>query len=195
MVALGDAWRSGAAGWTAEHRRDFANDPANLTAVGASVNESKGDSSAASWLPPNKIDRCGYVSQQIEVKKSYLLTVTPAEREVIARLLVGCGGVAPTSQVRTAPSTPTAPTALTTTAPPKPSTPPTTTHPTVAPTTSIRPLVSVPSAPPTSKAPSDVYYKNCTAARQAGAAPLHRGEPGYRSGLDRDDDGIACENG
>jgi hypothetical protein len=40
---------------------------------------------------------------------------------------------------------------------------------------------------------SSAYYKNCTAARAAGAAPLHRGEPGYRAGLDRDGDGVACE--
>jgi hypothetical protein len=38
-----------------------------------------------------------------------------------------------------------------------------------------------------------VYYANCAAARAAGKAPLYRGEPGYRSGLDRDSDGIACE--
>ena len=38
-----------------------------------------------------------------------------------------------------------------------------------------------------------VYYANCTAARAAGVAPLHRGDPGYRSGLDRDGDGVACE--
>ncbi len=37
------------------------------------------------------------------------------------------------------------------------------------------------------------YYKNCTEARAAGAAPLYRGDPGYRIGLDRDHDGIACE--
>lgn len=41
--------------------------------------------------------------------------------------------------------------------------------------------------------PGDVYYENCTAARAAGAAPIYRGEPGYRPALDRDDDGIACE--
>lgn len=41
--------------------------------------------------------------------------------------------------------------------------------------------------------PANVYYKNCTAARNAGAAPLHRGEPGYRSAMDRDGDGIACD--
>ena len=37
------------------------------------------------------------------------------------------------------------------------------------------------------------YYRNCTAARDAGAAPLYRGQPGYRPELDRDNDGIACE--
>lgn len=40
---------------------------------------------------------------------------------------------------------------------------------------------------------SSVYYSNCAAAKAAGVAPLHRGDPGYRSGLDRDNDGIACE--
>ncbi|HEY3712734.1 MAG TPA: excalibur calcium-binding domain-containing protein [Amycolatopsis sp.] len=40
---------------------------------------------------------------------------------------------------------------------------------------------------------SSVYYKNCTAAKAAGAAPLHIGEPGYRKALDRDGDGVACE--
>jgi endonuclease YncB( thermonuclease family) len=37
-----------------------------------------------------------------------------------------------------------------------------------------------------------VYYANCDAARAAGAAPLHRGEPGYRAALDGDHDGVAC---
>jgi len=40
---------------------------------------------------------------------------------------------------------------------------------------------------------SAVYYANCAAARAAGVAPLHVGDPGYRKGLDRDGDGIACE--
>jgi hypothetical protein len=34
---------------------------------------------------------------------------------------------------------------------------------------------------------------HAAAARAAGAAPLRVGEPGYRSGLDRDSDGVACE--
>jgi len=38
-----------------------------------------------------------------------------------------------------------------------------------------------------------VYYANCDAARAAGAAPIYRGQPGYREGMDGDSDGIACE--
>ncbi|MGE0227625.1 MAG: thermonuclease family protein [Dehalococcoidia bacterium] len=40
---------------------------------------------------------------------------------------------------------------------------------------------------------ADVYYANCAAARAAGAAPLLRGEPGYRDALDGDKDGVSCE--
>lgn len=38
-----------------------------------------------------------------------------------------------------------------------------------------------------------VMYRNCTEARAAGAAPLHRGQPGYRPQMDGDNDGVACE--
>ena len=36
-------------------------------------------------------------------------------------------------------------------------------------------------------------FRNCTAARAAGAAPVRRGDPGYGSHLDRDNDGVGCE--
>lgn len=55
-------------------------------------------------------------------------------------------------------------------------------------------------APAASPAPQNntnsdtsAYYENCTAAREAGAAPVHRGEPGYGTHLDRDGDGIGWE--
>ena len=41
--------------------------------------------------------------------------------------------------------------------------------------------------------PPPVYYANCDAVEAAGAAPLHRGSPGYRPALDSNGDGIACE--
>lgn len=45
---------------------------------------------------------------------------------------------------------------------------------------------------PTRSTQSSVYYKDCDAAREAGAAPLRKGDPGYRSELDRNNDGVAC---
>lgn len=42
---------------------------------------------------------------------------------------------------------------------------------------------------------SGPYYKDCEAVRSAGVAPLKTGEPGYRAALDRNSDGVACEEG
>lgn len=41
--------------------------------------------------------------------------------------------------------------------------------------------------------PTGVYFENCDDARARGAAPVLRGQAGYRAGLDRDSDGIGCE--
>lgn len=49
------------------------------------------------------------------------------------------------------------------------------------------------SSSPKPSRPSNVYYKNCTAAHNAGVTPIYKGEPGYGRHLDRDGDGIACE--
>ncbi|WP_447005271.1 thermonuclease family protein [Saccharothrix isguenensis] len=46
---------------------------------------------------------------------------------------------------------------------------------------------------PQPEQPAAVHYANCDAVRAAGKAPLHAGQPGYRSGLDRDGDGTACD--
>jgi len=37
------------------------------------------------------------------------------------------------------------------------------------------------------------HWRGCDDARAAGTAPIYRGEPGYREGMDGDSDGIACE--
>jgi len=50
-----------------------------------------------------------------------------------------------------------------------------------------------PQPEPAPAPPASAYYANCSAAKAAGAAPLYRGQPGYRSALDRDNDGVACE--
>lgn len=46
---------------------------------------------------------------------------------------------------------------------------------------------------PTARPVTGAYYANCSAAKAAGAAPISRGQPGYRRALDGDNDGIACE--
>ena len=62
VVALADAWQKGAQQWSADKRRDFANDPRNLLAVSGNTNQRKGAGDTATWLPPNKAYRCTYVS-------------------------------------------------------------------------------------------------------------------------------------
>jgi hypothetical protein len=44
----------------------------------------------------------------------------------------------------------------------------------------------------TTEQPASVYYANCAAVRAAGKAPIRRGQPGYRAGLDSDGDGQGC---
>jgi hypothetical protein len=60
-----------------------------------------------------------------------------------------------------------------------------------APLAHAAPSTTTPSPAPTTG--STVYYPNCKAACDAGAAPIYVGQPGYRPPLDRDNDGIACE--
>ncbi|MDM7830248.1 HNH endonuclease family protein [Cellulomonas edaphi] len=90
VVALADAWRTGAAQWTAARRRSFANDPANLLAVAGGANQDKGASDASAWLPPLVGYRCVYVLRQVRVKAAYGLWVTPDERGAMRRELGRC---------------------------------------------------------------------------------------------------------
>ena len=87
IVALSDAWQTGAQLLDEATRRDFANDPRNLQATVGWLNQEKGDGDAASWLPPNAGYRCTYVSRIVDVKATYGLWVTPAEHDAIARVL------------------------------------------------------------------------------------------------------------
>lgn len=94
VVALSDAWQTGAQGLRTASREQLANDPLNLLAVDGPTNQAKGDSDAASWLPPNKAYRCAYVARQVAVKAKYRLWVTAAERDAVARVLTSCPGQA-----------------------------------------------------------------------------------------------------
>ncbi len=52
---------------------------------------------------------------------------------------------------------------------------------------------SAPVIEPEPEATVSTYYDNCSAARDAGAAPVRAGDPGYGRHLDRDGEGVGCE--
>lgn len=92
VVALSNAWQTGAAYFDKTKRAAIANDPLNLLAVDFSLNRLKGDADAATWLPPLKSYRCDYVARQIAVKAKYGLWLTEPEKGAIIKLLEKCEG-------------------------------------------------------------------------------------------------------
>lgn len=90
VVALSNAWQTGAQQLSSEQRISLANDPLELLAVDGPANQQKGDGDAATWLPSNKTFRCQYIARQIAVKKKYSLWVTPPERTAMERILASC---------------------------------------------------------------------------------------------------------
>ncbi|MEP6710525.1 MAG: HNH endonuclease family protein [Candidatus Saccharibacteria bacterium] len=90
VVALSDAWQTGAQQLTPEKRVALANDPLELLAVDGPANQQKSDGDAATWLPPNKPFRCQYVARQIAVKQKYDLWVTASEKAAISDILSRC---------------------------------------------------------------------------------------------------------
>ena len=90
VVALSNAWQTGAFKLTVDQRKALANDPLNLFAVKGRLNSQKGDGDAATWLPPLKSFRCTYVAQQIAVKAKYSLWVVAPEKAAMASILAKC---------------------------------------------------------------------------------------------------------
>ncbi|WP_037772731.1 GmrSD restriction endonuclease domain-containing protein [Streptomyces sp. FXJ7.023] len=92
-VPLDEAWDSGATGWTAQERQDFANDlgdPRSLIMVSAASNRSKGGKDPAQWQAPGGGDRCEYNTEWIVVKTRFRLSVDPAEKTALGSELADC---------------------------------------------------------------------------------------------------------
>lgn len=92
VVALSNAWQTGAQQLSSEQRQQLANDPLELLAVDGPANQQKGDGDAATWLPSHKPFRCQYVARQIAVKRKYDLWVTTGEKAAMQRVLATCPG-------------------------------------------------------------------------------------------------------
>lgn len=92
VVALSNAWQTGAQQLSADDRLLLANDPLNLLAVDGPTNASKSDADAATWLPPVKSYRCEYVARQTAVKLKYGLWMTSPEKSAVKRVISSCPG-------------------------------------------------------------------------------------------------------
>jgi len=90
VVALSNAWQTGAFKLSADQRKALSNDSLNLFAVKGRLNSQKGEGDAATWLPPLKSFRCSYVAQQIAVKAKYSLWVTAPEKAAMVSILAKC---------------------------------------------------------------------------------------------------------
>jgi len=90
VVAMSNAWQTGAGLITLEMRKGFANDPLNLLAVDFKLNRQKGNGDAATWLPPLKSYRCAYLARQIAVKIKYGLWLTKPEKVAMVSILTTC---------------------------------------------------------------------------------------------------------
>jgi hypothetical protein len=93
LVALAEAWDSGAKRWNAETRDRYANDLGDartLLAVTDNVNQSKGDQDVAEWLPPRRAVHCRYVRTYVAVKVRWSLRVDRPERRALTREARSC---------------------------------------------------------------------------------------------------------
>ncbi|MFF8829252.1 HNH endonuclease family protein [Streptomyces sp. NPDC015131] len=92
VVALSEAWRSGASAWTTPQRQAFANDLTRpqLIAVTDNVNQAKGDLDPAEWMPSRTAYRCTYARMWVQVKHHWKLTVDTAEKSALQSVLNGC---------------------------------------------------------------------------------------------------------
>lgn len=169
VVSAHDAWLTGAQGWDQATREAFYQDPLNLITVEGSVNMSKGDLNAAQWLPPYVDGHCEFAAHQVTVKAKYDLGVTDAEYAALSDILAGCPdqGLITVDDLAELPDFGQVPALA---------------------GDSDVPAESVNPAPT-----GEVHYENCTQAREAGAAPVRKGEPGYGPHLDRDGDGVGCQ--
>ena len=112
VVALKEAYDSGASSWSNARKRQFANDPLNQWCLDAGLNVSKSDGDLAEWSGGSCIQRQHIAEVTVAVKAKYGLATDSAERRANQAAIAESCGAAPTSQpTQPAPSTSTTTTA------------------------------------------------------------------------------------
>lgn len=95
VVALAEAWRSGASGWDPQRRIAYANDldePRALIAVTAATNGAKSDRDPSSWQPPSDAAWCEFATSWVTVKVRWGLTADQGEVDALRNMLTSCPG-------------------------------------------------------------------------------------------------------
>jgi hypothetical protein len=90
VVALAEAWDSGANSWSLAKRTAFANDRENILIVTANSNREKSDSDVAKWLPPSQKSWCKMATIVVTVKLKYHLSVDTLELASLVKMLQTC---------------------------------------------------------------------------------------------------------
>jgi hypothetical protein len=94
LVPLAEAWQSGAYRWTAGTRARYSNDlgyRADLIAVTAHSNRSKGEREPQDWMPERASYRCTYLASWVAVKWRWRLRVNAVEKDFLRSRLRTCG--------------------------------------------------------------------------------------------------------
>ena len=169
VVALSEAWDSGANEWNQGTAIEFGNavgSDDNLQVASRASNLGKSDYDPAEWLPDNTDAICWYATTWSQIKLDWDLAMDETEYTTVTSILANCttnDSAAPANVIENRI------------------------------VIVVGGGVSVGNDDDDNSTIAAVYYRNCAAARAAGAAPIYFGEPGYRPALDRDRDGVACE--
>lgn len=181
VVALAEAWDSGASSWSAARRDAFADWRVNLTAVTEASNQRKGDKDAAEWFPSRAASNCAFAEITVTTKRQWGLRVDPAEKTALANMLRSC-----TRSTSTPPAAPS----------------PTTTRPSSTTTTTRPPAGCRSAAVYTARNGACVAdYEDSSGDVDCGQLPAAMKPVTVRTpgndpyGFDGDRDGIGCENG
>jgi hypothetical protein len=164
VVALKEAWDSGAWAWDAGRQRQFGNDlddVRTLRVVTAGLNSSKGDADPSNWIPPNDAAVCGYLADWIAIKVRWTLSMDESEHGRIRNLLTDrCPDQMIAPWLDAPPVTP--PTTV----------PPTTVPPTTVPPTTVAPT-TIATTPPPTQAPQPFIPPVVTAPPSADCDPSY----------------------
>lgn len=90
LVALAEAWESGASEWGSDRLDEFAGDVDNLWVMTGPLNRAKSDLDPAVWMPPDDDAWCGYAARWVEVKAEWGLSVDRGEAGALRGVLAGC---------------------------------------------------------------------------------------------------------